>query len=90
MGLPLRYRKSYYTWCLDWKIMGPRCGSRDWTREEMTAYLDWDTAENARIQAQVEAEVDPSVDTGRRGVTEIWRRIERDAEEQEALYNSIS
>ncbi|KAL9564051.1 hypothetical protein ACKAV7_011825 [Fusarium commune] len=44
LGLPLRYDKSSYQWCLDWKQMGKRCdtptGSRDWTKEEMMAYLD--------------------------------------------------
>lgn len=62
-------------------------GSRDWTKEEMMAYLYWSKAEDDRIEALVaqEREHEP-FDTGRRGVGDIWRRIERDAEEQQALY----
>jgi hypothetical protein len=47
IGLPLRYSKKSYEWCLDYKQMTKRCitstGSREWTKEEMMAYLDWDT-----------------------------------------------
>ncbi|KAF6523203.1 hypothetical protein HZS61_014731 [Fusarium oxysporum f. sp. conglutinans] len=49
MGLPLRYDKQSYEWCLDYKQMSKRCitstGSREWTKEEMMAYLDWTSAE---------------------------------------------
>ena len=35
MGLPLRYNKQSYEWCIDYKQMGRRCGagasSREWT-----------------------------------------------------------
>ena len=50
------------------------------------AYLDWPNAKNSRIFAQVEAEMDPAIDDGRRGMATIWKRVERDREEQEALY----
>jgi hypothetical protein len=44
MGLPLRYSKASYQWCLDWKQMNRHyrtpTGFRDWTKEEMMAYLD--------------------------------------------------
>ena len=70
--------------------MGQRCGigrgARDWTKEEMTAYLDWEEAEDRRVFARVQAEVDPAVDDGRRGMDAIWKRMERDRDEQEALY----
>ena len=71
--------------------MGKRCttsaGSREWTKEEMMAYLDWSKAEDARIDAQVAEELgDNPFGNYRRGVDEIWRRAERDIEEQEALY----
>jgi hypothetical protein len=90
-GLPLRYNKKSYDWCLDYKQMGKRCttapGSREWTKEEMMAYLDWSKAEDERIEAQVVAEIgDNPFGSNRRGMDDIWRRAERDAEEQEALY----
>ncbi|EXK26753.1 hypothetical protein FOXG_22256 [Fusarium oxysporum f. sp. lycopersici 4287] len=54
-GLPLRYSKADYDWCLDWKQMIKCCempiGSREWTKEEMMAYLDWDKSENDRLDA---------------------------------------
>jgi hypothetical protein len=92
MGLPQRYSKASYKWCLDYKQMTKCCttssGSRDWTKEEMMAYLDWSRAEDARIEGLVaqEREHEP-FDTGRRGVGDIWRTIERDVEEQQALYS---
>ncbi|KAL2019068.1 hypothetical protein VTK56DRAFT_10099 [Thermocarpiscus australiensis] len=91
MGLPLRYSKASYEWCLDYKQTTKHCttstGSRDWTKEEMMAYLDWSRSEDDRIEALVaqEREHEP-FDTGRRGVDDIWRWIEKDDEEQQALY----
>ncbi|KAF6527894.1 hypothetical protein HZS61_008196 [Fusarium oxysporum f. sp. conglutinans] len=61
MGLPLRYSKVEYDWCLDYKQMGSHCkvgnGTRDWTKEEMMSYLDWDRAENDRVEQNVEIEM---------------------------------
>jgi hypothetical protein len=93
MGLPLRYSKKSYEWCLDYKQMTKHCrtsiGLREWTKEEKMAYLDWSEAEDKRIEAQVVAEMgDNPFGSKRRGVDEIWRRAERDIEEQEALYTA--
>jgi len=92
MGLPLRYDKASYEWCLDWKQMGKRCttstGARDWTKEEMMAYLDWDKSENDRVDAQVAMEIEGSPFSSRRGMGEIWRAAEKDLKEREALYSS--
>jgi hypothetical protein len=85
MGLPLRYNKTSYKWCLDYKEMGKRCGSREWTKEEMMAYLDWSNAEDERIDAQVAA-IGP-FSSNRRGMGNIWDMVARDIEEQEALYS---
>lgn len=30
--------------------------SREWTKEEMIAYLDWDHSERERVEAEVEQE----------------------------------
>jgi hypothetical protein len=63
-------------------------GVRDWTKEEMMAYLDWDKQEDERVEAKVAAEMrsDPA-SWKRRGMKHIWRSIEKDVEEQEALYS---
>lgn len=41
--------------------MGKHCtastGKRDWTKEEMMAYLDWDNEENERIEAEIAQEL---------------------------------
>ncbi|KAG6989724.1 PKS-NRPS hybrid synthetase [Fusarium oxysporum f. sp. conglutinans] len=92
MGLPLRYDKVSYDWCLDYKQMGGRCvssrGARDWTKEEMMAYLDWSKAEDDRIEAQVlEVGSDP-MRNGRRGVKKIWKRIEEDSETRQARHSA--
>lgn len=91
MGLPLRYDKQSYEWCLDYKQMSKRyttsTGSREWTKEEMMAYLDWTKAEDERIEAQVAEEIgDNPLANRRRGFKDIWRRIETDSREQEALH----
>lgn len=93
MGLPLRYSKADYDWCLDWKQMNKCCtmlmGSREWSKEEMMAYLDWDKLENDRLDAQVADEIVLQPFSSRRGPGEIWRACEKDIEEQQAFYNTI-
>ena len=89
MGLPILYNKASYDWCLDYKQMTRHCvtstGTRDWTREEMMAYLDWDRSETERVDAQV-AQESASGLPNRRGMGSLWRRAEQDCEEQQALY----
>jgi hypothetical protein len=92
-GLPMRYPKSSYYWCLDYKQMGKRCktatGSRDWTKEEMMAYLDWGKAEDERVEARVAEEIGNNPLANRqRGIKEIWKSVEQDIIEQEALYSN--
>ena len=93
MGLPLRYGKAEYNWCFDWKQMTKRCtlqrGSREWTKEEMMAYLDWDKSENDRLDAQVIGEIAVQPFSSRRGPGEIWRACERDIKEKQAFYSAI-
>ena len=94
MGLPLRYGKQSYEWCIGYKQMGRRAGmgasSREWTKDEMMAYLDWSQAEDARVEAQVAKEMggDPLA-IGRRGMEDIWRSAEQDSEEQQKLYSNV-
>ena len=91
MGLPSRYDKKSYEWCLDYKQMTKHCttptGSREWTKEEMMAYLDWSNAEDDRIDAQIMAE-GGLLGTRGRGTRDLWKRVERDMEEQEAMYSA--
>ena len=70
MGLPARYSKVSYDWCLDWKEMGPRCGSRNWKREEMMAYLDWIKQEDDRVEEKVRKQM-ATEDGSRRGIASI-------------------
>ncbi|KAG6979895.1 hypothetical protein FocnCong_v010558 [Fusarium oxysporum f. sp. conglutinans] len=91
LGLPLRYDKSSYQWCLDWKQMGKRCdtpnGSRDWTKEEMMAYLDWSKAEDDRVEAQVAVEMERNPFSSRRGMHDIWEAAAADNEAQQAIHS---
>ncbi|RKK65642.1 hypothetical protein BFJ69_g16107 [Fusarium oxysporum] len=93
MGLPLGYPKASYSWCLDYKQMGRYCktsrGLREWTKEEMMAYLDWDKAETDRIEARVAEETENGrLFASRRGMGELWEMAQRDIDEQEALYSA--
>jgi hypothetical protein len=71
--------------------MGKNCkihqGSRDWTKEEMMAYLDWSKAEDDRVEAQVAAEMKGNPFSSRRGMREIWEAAAYDIEQQQALYS---
>ena len=62
--------------------MTARCttltGSRDWTTEEMMAYLDWDRAEDECVQAIVESRMDKI--RGWRGTACVWEMMESDSE----------
>ena len=94
MGLPLRYSKESFKWCLDYKQMGKRCttstGSREWTKEEMMAYLDWDKSETDRVEARVAQETENGrLFSGRRGMGELWEMAQQDIDEQQALYSAI-
>lgn len=90
IGLPQRYSKTDYHWCLDWKQMGKDCkmqgGSREWTREEMMAYLDWSKAEDDRVDAEVATEMEGNMFSGRRGMGDIWEAAARDSRAREAFY----
>ena len=92
VGLPPRYDKQSYAWCLDYKQMSKRCitatGSREWTKEETMAYLDWSKAEDERVEAVVVEELrDNPLASRRRGMKDIWRSTERDSKKQQALHS---
>ena len=91
MKLPQRYSKADYEWCLDYKYMGKQCRigivTRPWTREEMMAYLDWNAAEEARIEKAVRKDID--INGFGRGPGHYWAQAEKDAEEQSRLYEEL-
>ena len=91
MGLPQRYDSISYKWCLDWKQMGKQCmmqkGCRDWSKEEMMAYLDWSNTEEDRVEALVAAEMEGGHFSRRRGMRDTWGATTADFDAQEALYS---
>jgi hypothetical protein len=94
-GLPKRYDKKSYEWCLDFKQMSKRCvtatGSREWTKEEMMAYLDWCSVEDKRVEAQVAREMGNNpLANKRKGMKEIWESAEKDSKEQQTLHSRSS
>ena len=91
-GLPQRYNRDSYEWCLDYKQMSKRSvsqdGSREWTKEEMMAYLDWSKAEDERVEAQVAQEMgDKPFTNKRRSMKGLWELAEKDSKEQQALHS---
>ncbi|EXM17998.1 hypothetical protein FOTG_13850 [Fusarium oxysporum f. sp. vasinfectum 25433] len=66
-GLPAKYSKSSVKYALDWKRMNRQCdlgigkGKRDWTQEEIYAYLDFEEAEeeHAALEEQIRLEKGP-------------------------------
>ena len=56
----------------------PLLGSMGWTEEEMRAYLDWDRAEDARVQARVDERMAEEVNRRGRGLAYLWKMMEED------------
>lgn len=55
----------------------------------MTAYLDWNSSENDRVDDVVAQDIGSNpVEIGRRGVAHIWKRIEKDIQEQQRLISN--
>ena len=59
---------------------------REWTKEEQMSYLDWDKAENERVERNVGKEMAQQPFSGRRGMQGIWNAAEEDLEVQERWY----
>jgi hypothetical protein len=58
-------------------------GGALWTKEEKMAYLDWDKAEDDRIDGIVREDVEANgFGTRRRGRGQLWAEADRDIEEQ--------
>lgn len=90
MGLPTRFSKAEYEWCRDYKQMGKTSRSsngppRDWTKEEMMSYIDWDKAEDQRVEGNVAEEMAGGGFSARRGMQDIWDAAERDIQAQGIL-----
>jgi hypothetical protein len=57
-------------------------GQREWNKDEMRSYLDWDTAENLQVEARVEREMAIQPFSARRGMDDIWEAAARDVIDQ--------
>ncbi|KAF5245198.1 hypothetical protein FAUST_1853 [Fusarium austroamericanum] len=84
--------KAEYDWCLGWKEMGKQCRTgrslRDWTKEEMMSYLDFDRAENERVDKQVEEELKARRFTTYRGPDHVWKAAARDHKDQQRVHEN--
>ena len=55
----------------------------EWTKEEMMAYLDWNAAEDTRVDRIVEQDFEVnSFRTRRRSLGQLWEEADRDLAEQ--------
>lgn len=83
--LPQRFSKKEYEWCLDYKEMGKLCKitkpHREWKKEEMMAYLDFDKAEEERVHTKTAQRVAVERELGLSGVEGAWAAV--NAEDQE-------
>ena len=61
-------------------------GRREWTKEEMMSYIDWDKAEELRVEGNVAVEMASMPFSSRRDMKDIWDAAARDIEEQALLY----
>jgi hypothetical protein len=53
------------------------------TKEEMMAYLDWDKAEDIRIEGTVREDIEANgYGAQRRGLAQLWAEASRDIAEQ--------
>lgn len=53
------------------------------------AYLDWTKAEDERVERQVAQEMgDNPLANRQRGMKEIWKSVEQDIVDQQALYSN--
>jgi hypothetical protein len=59
---------------------------REWTKEEMMSYLDWDKSETERVEKNVEIERAEEPFSRQRGMQHMWDAAERDIEVQRRLY----
>ena len=62
-------------------------GGVPWTKEEMMAYLDWDKAEEDRVNGRVREDIEAnSFGVPRRGLGHLWAEVDRDITEQNHVH----
>ena len=67
----------------------PDGGRREWTKEEMMAYLDWDREDTERVERLIEERVGSNgEDNGKRGIGDIWDDVDEDLLLQAQLHSS--
>jgi hypothetical protein len=59
---------------------------RDWTKEEMNAYIDFDQAEDMRVNSNVERHLAAQPFSSHRGLQQIMTEAALDGEAQEDFY----
>ena len=64
--------------------MGRTNGTKQWTKEQLMSYLDWNKAEDARVERNIQEEMAANPFSSRRGMQDIWDAAARDIEDQEA------
>jgi hypothetical protein len=57
-------------------------GARPWTEEEMMAYVNWNRAEDSRVDASLIAN---PLNPGKRGIGDVLMRAERDKQKQQVV-----
>ncbi len=77
-ALPLHYDETEYNWCRQQlSLYRPILrASVVWTEEQMMAWIDWNSAEDARVEAAVEREISLYGFGTRKGMGELMQRIE--------------
>ena len=71
--------------------MGKRCTdegtkSRDWTKEEMMAYIDFNDTEDRRVNEKVSREMAAQPFSNKRGMRGIWDAAIEDSAEQDIAF----
>jgi hypothetical protein len=93
-GLPAKYSKSSVKYALDWKRMNRQCdlgigkGKRDWTQEEIYAYLDFEEAEeeHAALEEQIRLEEGPY--QGRNGIQDCINAAVRTGQARQVYFDN--
>ncbi|EXM18566.1 hypothetical protein FOTG_13383 [Fusarium oxysporum f. sp. vasinfectum 25433] len=92
-GLRAKYTKAAVEYALGWKEMGAQLvlergqGRRDWTTEEINAYLDFGEAENKRIEQAVITQLEQGYNLNG-GLNAIQEEAIRDNQAQQLYYDS--
>jgi hypothetical protein len=94
-GLLLKYSKAAIKYALGYKEMGAHLimergqGRRDWTTEEINAYLDFREADNQRVEQAIMSQLEQGYNLGH-GLHAIQEEAIRDGQAQQLYYDNRS